>query len=105
MKLTTTIMALTAITSITGCVSPDVVASQKATDANMSCADIAQNSAALEEIRTDAQRGKTVSGANVAAAIFFWPAIIGNNMNANQAIEAANNREIVLARLAQEKGC
>ena len=42
---------------------------------------------------------------NVAAAIVFWPAVIGNYSNAQQALEAASKRNEVLVALANQKCC
>ncbi|WP_299553926.1 hypothetical protein [uncultured Tateyamaria sp.] len=41
----------------------------------------------------------------MAAAILFWPAVIGNYQNAKQALEAANKRNDVLVALAKKKRC
>ena len=74
-------------------------------DSTLTCAEIKTQFGQLDEIRAEAKKGKTVSGANVAAAILFWPAIIGNNMNANEAVEAANKRNEVLVALAEKRRC
>lgn len=90
---------------VSGCVSPEVVQTNSVNDNAMSCEQIKVQLTQLEEIRTEAQKGKTVSGQNVAAAILFWPAVIGNFSNAQQALEAANKRNEVLVALANQKGC
>ncbi|SIS66992.1 hypothetical protein [Paracoccus saliphilus] len=46
-----------------------------------------------------------MSAQNVAAAILFWPAAVGNYMNGQDALKAAHAREAVLAKLAAQKGC
>ncbi|MEL7257641.1 MAG: hypothetical protein AAFN80_07320 [Pseudomonadota bacterium] len=91
--------------ALSGCVAPDVVSSHKIEDGQLSCHDIALQMQQLEDIRAQARKGKTISGANVAAAVFFWPAVIGNYANANEAIEATNKREAVLVELAQKQKC
>ena len=48
---------------------------------------------------------KGVTGTNVAAAIFFWPAMFVTYGNANDAIDAAKDRKDYLIRLADKKGC
>lgn len=90
---------------VSGCVSPEVVQTKSVADSDLSCADIKLQLTQLEEIRSEAQKGKTVSGKNVAAAIIFWPAVIGNYSNAQQALEAANKRNDVLVGIAQKKRC
>ncbi|MEO9697749.1 MAG: hypothetical protein ABJH43_01020 [Tateyamaria sp.] len=88
-----------------GCVSPEVVTTRSVDDGNLSCEDIQAQLVQLEEIKVEAEKGRTASGENIAAAILFWPAVIGNATNAKQAIEAANARNDVLVALAEKKRC
>ncbi|OED46435.1 hypothetical protein AB838_20765 [Rhodobacteraceae bacterium (ex Bugula neritina AB1)] len=90
---------------LSGCVSPEVVTTTNVDDGSLTCEDIKTQMAQLDEIRAEAKKGKTASGANVAAAILFWPAVIGNYANANEALEAVNKRHEVLVGLAQKKRC
>ncbi|MEH6832225.1 MAG: hypothetical protein V7661_15445 [Sulfitobacter sp.] len=90
---------------LSGCVSPEVVQKSSVNDASLTCEEIKIQLVQLEEIRTEASKGKTVSGQNVAAAILFWPAVIGNYSNAQQALEAASKRNEVLVALANKKRC
>jgi hypothetical protein len=46
-----------------------------------------------------------ITGTNVAAAVIFWPAIIGTYANANDAIKAAKARKEHLVALSTKKGC
>lgn len=98
-------VALAAALVLSACVSPEVVQTTTVSDENLSCEQIKVQLMQLEEIRTEAAKGQTASGANVAAAILFWPAIIGNYQNAKQALEAANKRNDVLVALAKKKNC
>lgn len=102
-KLFCTLLASTLI--LAGCVSPEVVQRSSVNDAGLSCEQIRVQLEQLEEIRSEASKGKTVSGANVAAALLFWPAVIGNYSNAQQALEAAEKRNEVLVALANQKRC
>tara|TARA_B110000879_G_scaffold199511_1_gene272505 strand:+ start:790 stop:1119 length:330 start_codon:yes stop_codon:yes gene_type:complete len=88
-----------------GCVSPEVVQRSSVKDGVLTCAEIKTQLTQFEEIRTEATKGKTVSRANVAAAILFWPAVIGNYSNAQQALEAANKRNEALVALSNKKRC
>ncbi|MBR9844198.1 MAG: hypothetical protein GYB25_13640 [Rhodobacteraceae bacterium] len=90
---------------VAGCVSPEVVPTRDISDDNMTCDEIRTQRAQLDEIRAEARKGKTASGQNVAAVLLFWPAVIGNYANANEAIEAANKRQQVLVELAKKKRC
>ncbi|UWQ50212.1 YgdI/YgdR family lipoprotein [Leisingera caerulea] len=90
---------------LAGCVSPEVVTTNNIDDASLTCDEIKTQMGQLDEIRAEAKKGKTASGANVAAAILFWPAVIGNYSNANEAMNAANKRHEVLVALAKKKRC
>ena len=58
-----------------------------------------------DRFRTDAQKEKGMTGTNVAAVIFFWPAMIGTYSNANEAIAAADTRKSNLMGLYNQKKC
>ncbi|WP_299045520.1 hypothetical protein [uncultured Tateyamaria sp.] len=90
---------------LSACVSPEVVPSRNVEDSTLSCEEIKVQLGQLEQIREEAAKGQRASGENVAAAILFWPAIIGNYQNAKQALEAAEKRNDVLVELAEEKRC
>ncbi len=106
MNILKTVTALiVATTFVSGCVSPEVVTTTSVSDGTLTCAEIKTQLGQLDQIRAEAKKGKTASAENVAAAILFWPAVIGNNVNANNALEAANKRNDVLVALAQKKRC
>jgi hypothetical protein len=44
-----------------------------------------------------------VTGTNVAAAVFFWPALIATYANTEDAVNAAKDRQKNLAKIADEK--
>lgn len=88
-----------------GCVSPEVVQTRTVDDNNLTCEEIKVQLDQLAQIREEAAKGQRASGENVAAAILFWPAVIGNYQNAKQALEAANERNDVLVALAEKKRC
>lgn len=87
------------------CVNPEVVTVRSISDDELTCTEIKTQLGQLEQIQKEAEKGRTVSGENVAAAILFWPAVIGNNMNAKQAQEAATARQVVLVDLYKQKRC
>ena len=96
---------LTIVGSLTGCATPHVVQAVKMTDTAMTCAQIASESSDADRFRTAAQKEKGMTGTNVAAVIFFWPAMIGTYSNANEAIAAADARQVHLSNLATQKKC
>jgi hypothetical protein len=44
-------------------------------------------------------------GTNIAAAIFFWPAMLGTFKNTEDAIEAAKDKKRHLEKIAASKKC
>lgn len=90
---------------MTGCATPHVVQAVKTTDPAMTCAQIDTELADADRFRSDAQKEKGMTGTNVAAVIFFWPAMIGTYSNANEAIAAADSRKIHLTGLSAQKKC
>lgn len=98
-------LALASVVGLSACVSPEVVTRTQVGDTNLSCEQISTELQQLQDIREEAHKGKSVSGANVAAVLLFWPAAVGNYANASKAIEAANKRNDVLVDLAAKKRC
>ena len=90
---------------MTGCATPHVVQAVKTGDSSMTCAQIDTELADADRFRSDAQKEKGMTGTNVAAVIFFWPAMIGTYSNANEAIAAADSRKIHLTNLSTQKKC
>ena len=105
-KITLGAAALIAVSAfVTGCATPHVVQTVKTTDTSMSCTQIAAEIAEADRFKADAQKEKGMTGTNVAAAIFFWPAMIGTYSNANEAVAAADTRKVHLANLSAQKKC
>lgn len=90
---------------MTGCATPHVVQAVKTTDSALTCTQIDTEMAEAERFRIDAQKEKGMTGTNVAAVVFFWPAMIGTYANANEAIAAADSRRIHLTNLSAQKKC
>ena len=91
--------------AVSACVSPEVVQTRSVDDTALTCEEIKVQLDQLAQIREEAAKGQRASGENVAAAILFWPAVIGNYQNAKQALEAAEKRNTVLVELAEKKRC
>lgn len=87
------------------CATPTVVQSVKPGDNGLNCAQLQNEFADAERLRAAADAEKSVTGGNVARAIFFWPAILGTAANANEAIAAADTRKVHLANLMNQKNC
>lgn len=102
MKLLAT---LTLTIVLAGCASPTVVDTRKAGDSQLTCDQIKQEISEAERFDKEARKERTVTGTNVAAAIFFWPALLGTYSNTEQAINAAKERKENMFKLAESKGC
>jgi hypothetical protein len=99
------VAAFSAITFIVGCATPTVVAQRKAGDSELSCAQLKSEFNDAVEFEEKARKERGLTGTNVAAAIFFWPAMIGTYKNVEEATDAAKARQKHLEKIADEKKC
>jgi len=90
---------------LAGCSHTQKVATTKPTDSKMTCEEINTEFAQLDNVMSEAKKNKGASGANIAAAVFFWPAAVGNYMDAKDAEELVKERQNNLTALSQKKGC
>ena len=100
-----TVISIVVAAAAAGCASPTVVQSKQTGDSDLSCA---QLKAAYEEaldFESKARKERGMTGTNVAAAIFFWPAMIGTYKNTEEAVEAAKDRQKHLEKVGAAKGC
>lgn len=105
MKKVALIISLLSAAIATGCASPTVVQSKQAADSNMTCDQLRAAYSEAQDFETKARKERGVTGTNVAAAIFFWPAMIGTYKNTEEAIEAAQSRQKHLEKVGAEKNC
>jgi hypothetical protein len=94
-----------AVAMLGACASPTVVETRKMGDATLTCDKIKAEFEEAEQFEKAARKERTATGTNVAAAIFFWPALIGTYSNTEQAINAARERKENLHKLAESKKC
>ncbi len=99
------IISLVCISITTACATPTVVQPKQATDASLSCEQIKNEIAEADRFEQAARKDRTVTGTNVAAAIFFWPALIGTYSNTEEAINAARQRRENMVALNATKQC
>ena len=106
MKLLKTVLAATVTAAfLGGCASPTVVESKQSNDRMMSCDALKTAYGEAKDFESKARKERGVTGTNVAAAIFFWPAMLGTYKNTEDAIEAAKERQKHLETVAAEKKC
>ena len=99
----TIILPLLALLS--ACASPEVVSERQVGDSSLTCSEIKSEIREAEKFEDRARSEKGVTGTNVAAALFFWPAMLVTYSNAEEAIEAAEDRADFLMKLADSKKC
>ncbi|MGV8947995.1 MAG: hypothetical protein ACOH2E_01305 [Candidatus Paracaedibacter sp.] len=99
------IYALAFITLLSGCCCPDVVETKKLGDESMSCQQLLTEMKEIENARKELGSEKGVTGKNVAAAVFFWPALIATHSNVNDAVRALDQRKSHLMEVYNKKSC
>lgn len=104
-RLLTVLATAAAAVFLGGCASPTVVESKQSNDRMMSCDALKTAYGEAKEFESKARKERGVTGTNVAAAIFFWPAMLGTYKNTEDAIEAAKDRQKHLESVAVEKKC
>ena len=104
-RLLTVLATAASAVFLSGCASPTVVESKQSNDRMMSCDALKTAYGEAKEFENKARKERGVTGTNVAAAIFFWPAMLGTYKNTEDAIEAAKDRQKHLESVAAEKKC
>ena len=99
-------IAVASVTAtITACASPEVVDTKQMGDNKLSCMQLVAEIQEATEFERKALKEKGVTGTNVAAAVIFWPAIIGTYYYANEAIDVAKECKEYLVESSTKKGC
>lgn len=99
-------LALIALTAtLSACVSTKTITKNQVADTQLLCSSVATRIGEVRGARDYARSNKGISGSNVAAALFFWPALLVNNSNTTKMIESMNEREAVLSGLYDGKNC
>lgn len=91
--------------TLAACTTTQKVAVEQPSDFNLSCTQIEGEFSKLDDVMEDASSDKGVNTANVAAVVFFWPAAVGNYMNAGEAEKLVEKRRSHLMDLYKQKGC
>ena len=88
-----------------GCATPTVVQEREITDNNLDCAQLLMEIAEAEHFEKEARQERGITGTNVAAAVFFWPALAATYVNTDNAIDAAEDRRSYLMERYIELKC
>ena len=105
MSLNHNIVFLAAVFGLAGCASPDIVQTRQINDDDLSCSQLVTATKEAQKFEADAREGRTVTGTNVAAALFWWPGLVATYVNTDDAIDAAVDRQTYLAQIYKDKGC
>ena len=91
---------------LTSCATPHVVSVIGPSDNSMSCSQLDSEIAIASNYKRDAKSEKSYGTATNVGAILFWlPGVVATQMNANDAIRAADERINHLTRLKAKKNC
>lgn len=96
---------IAASTFLAACASPAVIDARKVSDKGMSCEKIVQELDEADRFEKDARKERTVTGTNILAAVFFWPALIVTYSNTEDAINGAKERKAYLLKLSDKQNC
>ena len=94
-------LLITILFFITSCATPHVVKIVMPGDEGLSCSQVVNEIARLEKFVKDADKEKGVTWGNAGRLIVIPIGIWATYENANQAIDAANQREVYLTGIKQ----
>ena len=104
-KIITLVIFVAIVSLLQGCATPEVVETVKVTDSQLTCQGILDEIEEANRFEKKARDDRKVNGKNVAAAVLFWPALVGTYANTEEAIEAAKERREHLKKLYIDKNC
>lgn len=100
-----TIMICAAAVALCACTTTQKVAAIQPMDETLSCPQLKAEFAKLDGITEEADHNKGVNTANVAAVLLFWPAAVGNYMDADSAQKLVEKRRTHLMEIWNSKNC
>ena len=91
---------------LTSCATPHVVSVIGPNDGSLTCSQLDNEMAIASNYKRDAKKEKSYGTSTNVGAILFWlPGVVATQMNANDAIRAADERINHLSRLKSKKNC
>ena len=91
---------------LNACATPHVVNVIGPNDNKMSCSELDNEISIASNYKRDAKAEKSLGTATDVGALLFWlPGMVATQMNANDAIRAADDRINHLNRLRSKKDC
>jgi hypothetical protein len=74
-------------------------------DTALSCSGLISEIKEAKKFKEDARDEKDMTGTNVAAGLFFWPALLVSYNNIGEAVDAAEDRIDNLMDIGKDKDC
>ncbi len=90
---------------INACGKPEVVQIAQDNDKNLKCQDLKLAILEAEQFKLKALDQREGTGANMTRSLVFWPSLVGTMMNADKAIQAAEDRIYHLQVISIKKKC
>ena len=90
---------------LSACGKPDVVKIEQPKDKNLNCKNLKLAILEAEQYKKKAMGTREGTAANVARNLLFWPSLVGTMLNADKAIQAAEDRIYHLQVLSIRKNC
>ena len=94
---------ITSIFFLASCASPEVIKTVQISDKDLSCNQLIAATEEAKRFEEDGREERTVTGTNVAAALFWWPGLVATYINTDDAIDAAKDRQEHLTKIYNEK--
>lgn len=99
------IFTIVVVLILSGCGKPDVVKIEQPDDGNLNCENLKLAILEAEQYKKKAMGTREGTAANVARNLLFWPSLVGTMLNADKAIQAAEDRIYHLQVLSIRKNC
>ena len=98
--------SLVLLAFVASCATPHVVSVIGPNDSRLNCNELDNEIAIASKFKRDAKAEKSYGTATNVGALLFWlPGLVATQMNANEAIRAADDRINHLSRLKTKKNC
>jgi hypothetical protein len=97
--------AAVAALGLSACTSTTKVSTMQPGDQKMSCEQLETEFTRLDDVMEEGDDNKGVNTANVAAVVLFWPAAVGNYMDADKAQDLVEKRRTHLMGIYDDKSC
>lgn len=99
------LIAAAVLLSVGGCATTTKVAVEQPGDKQFTCEQLKEQFSKLDSINQEADGNKGVTATNVAAVLFFWPAVAATYMDADKAEKLVAQRREHLMRIYNSKSC